>query len=98
MRFALALVMLIGCDDGGSAAPPDADLTGAPPCTGATFDLCTDNSHCTSGKCQVFDQLGITVCTQSCDVSTPCPIQDGQQTSCNNKGLCRPISAHVCTR
>lgn len=99
MRLILGLFLVLGCD-GTTTTPvtPDADLSNAPLCTGATFDPCTDATQCTSGLCQEYEQLGITVCTQSCDASTPCPVQDGQQTNCNNKGLCRPVTSNVCRR
>ena len=92
------LFLVLGCEGGGTTPGVDADLSMAPMCTGATFDPCTDNAQCESGICQAFDMIGITVCTQTCDVANPCPVQDGQQTNCNNRGLCRPVAATVCRR
>lgn len=69
-------------------------------CTNAVYDPCTDASQCTSGKCQVFAQQGIQVCTQTCTPgdNTTCPMQNGVAAQCNNMGICKPASANTCTR
>lgn len=69
-------------------------------CTNAVYDPCTDNTQCTSGKCQPFEQSGFQVCTQSCTPgdSSTCPPQNGQPAQCNNMGICKPPAANVCTR
>lgn len=69
-------------------------------CTGAAYDPCTDNTQCTSNKCQLFNGSGIQVCTTTCTPgdSTTCPIQNGQAATCNNMGICKPNAATACTR
>ena len=102
MIRSLAIALLFAaCGGGGSnsdSTTPDADTSMLPLCTGATFDPCTDPSQCMSAMCQPFEQLGITTCTQTCNASTPCPMQNGQPTMCNMKGLCRPNAANACRR
>jgi hypothetical protein len=89
----------MGDGAGGGMAQPDGG-TGAPACTNAVYDPCTSPDQCTSGNCQLFQQAGIQVCTQTCTPgdATTCPQQDGQPASCNNMGICRPLAANTCTR
>ncbi|HUS32673.1 MAG TPA: hypothetical protein VMZ53_29430 [Kofleriaceae bacterium] len=74
--------------------------TSAATCTNAVYDPCTNASQCTSGKCQLFNQQGIQVCTQTCTPgdNTTCPTQNGQAATCNNMGICKPPAANSCTR
>lgn len=69
-------------------------------CTGAAYDPCSDSSQCSSGTCQLYQQSGFQVCTQTCTPgdSTTCPMQNGQPAQCNNMGLCKPAAANDCTR
>jgi hypothetical protein len=69
-------------------------------CTGAAYDPCSDPSQCSSGKCQLYQQSGFQVCTQTCTPgdSSTCPMQNGQAAQCNNMGLCKPAAANSCTR
>ena len=87
-----------GDGSGSGAATPDGGVAAA--CTGAAYDPCTDPAQCTSGTCQLFEQAGIQVCTQTCTPGDPttCPQQDGQAVPCNNQGICRPTAANACTR
>jgi len=94
-----------GGGGGGGGATPDAGVTdtdggAAAACTGAVYDPCTDASQCQSGMCQLYQQAGIQVCTQTCTPgdSTTCPMQNGQPAQCNNMGLCKPAAANSCTR
>jgi hypothetical protein len=74
--------------------------TGPETCSGAAYDPCTDNSQCTSGRCHLYAQAGIQVCTTTCTPGDPttCPQQDGQPAQCNNMGICKPAAANACTR
>ncbi len=69
-------------------------------CTNAAYDPCSDNTQCTSGKCQLFNGSGFQVCTQTCTPGDPttCPQQNGQAATCNNMGICKPLAANTCTR
>jgi hypothetical protein len=79
-----------GTVDGGVAAA----------CTGAAYDPCTDATQCTSGTCQLFQQSGFQVCSQTCTPgdATTCPMQNGAPQQCNNMGICKPAAANACTR
>lgn len=93
---ALWLVLLVAaCETGGGNPLPDADPS-LPPCTGLVYDACTTADDCMSMNCHLFDQDAIRVCTQSCDADTPCPPQNGQPASCNNRGICKPPAANAC--
>jgi hypothetical protein len=76
--------------DGGTAAA----------CTNAVYDPCTDPAQCMSGRCQLFEQQNMQVCTTTCTPgdSTTCPMQNGQPATCNNKGICKPPAANSCSR
>ena len=34
--------------------------------------------------------------TAACDANNPCPAQNGQPASCNNRGICKPPAANAC--
>jgi hypothetical protein len=90
------VLSMAACETGGEGKPlPDANL-GLPMCTGVAYDSCTSNTQCMSGNCKLYDQDAIQVCTQPCDTNTPCPMQNGQAATCNNKGLCKPPAANAC--
>jgi hypothetical protein len=108
--FVLSCLVVIACGGEGDPDPdpgaPDAGAEGpdadpAAVCTGAVYDSCVDttsSSDCDDGMmCHAFDQAGITVCVPACDVSNPCPQQDGVDVRCNNMGRCRPDVASDCT-
>lgn len=84
--------MLIDAGTGGMMA--------GPPCTGAAYDPCSDNTQCNSGNCRLFSSSSLQVCTTTCTPgdNTTCPQQNGQPAQCNNMGICKPIAANVCTR
>ncbi len=69
-------------------------------CTGAAYDPCSDNTQCTSNKCQLFNGSALQVCTTTCTPGDPttCPMQNGQAATCNNMGICKPAAANTCTR
>ncbi len=94
----LAIALLLStaaCETGGSSTLPDANLS-LPMCTGVVYDSCLSNTGCMSMNCKLYDQDGIQVCTQACDANNPCPMQNGQAASCNNRGLCKPPAANAC--
>lgn len=74
--------------------------TASATCTGEVYDPCNDPSQCSSGRCQLFSQSGIQVCTQACTPGddTTCPMQNGQAAQCNTKGICKPPGANSCSR
>lgn len=76
----------------------DAPIDGPNACRGEAYDPCTANDQCMSNNCRLFNMQGIQVCTQTCNATTPCPMQNGQPVQCNNNGLCRPDVANTCTR
>ena len=84
---------------GSNMAGLDAGMATAA-CTNAIYDPCTDAAQCTSGTCQLFQQSGFQVCTQTCTPgdNTTCPTQNGQPAQCNNMGICKPNAANSCTR
>ncbi len=85
----------------GSGSNMDMPVGGAAvACTNAAYDPCTTAADCTSGNCQLFQQAGIQVCTQTCTPgdATTCPQQNGQPVQCNTMGICRPDAANTCTR
>jgi hypothetical protein len=100
-KAALAFVFVVaacGGDDGTSQMmTPDASGSAAA-CTGAVYDVCTDNSQCESQNCHFYGTSNITVCTQACDASNPCPNDSaGNPVACNMKGNCKPSVANNCT-
>lgn len=89
-------LLFAACETGGESKPlPDANLT-LPMCTGQVYDSCTSNAGCMSMNCHLYDGDGIQVCTQTCSSSNPCPMQNGQAATCNNKGICKPPAANAC--
>ena len=91
-----------GSDENANNEQPPVD---APPmlpaCNGALYDPCTGSAtQCQSGICQLYQQAGIQVCTQSCTPGNDatCPPQNGVPATCNNMGLCKPAAANACTR
>jgi hypothetical protein len=88
-----------GMGNGANNMTPDAG-TALPACTNAAYDPCTAAGDCTSGQCQLFQQAGIQICTQTCTPGDPttCPQQNGQAVPCNNMGICRPPAANACMR
>jgi hypothetical protein len=94
----LVAVWMTACSgDGGSAA---IDAPALPACTGALYDVCTDNTQCTSGTCRAFNNLGVSLCTQACTPGgTACPTQNGAAVQCvMNSMICRPGAANSCMR
>ena len=89
-----------GTSENGTTKPDAAVPQQTQACTNAVYDPCTDNTQCTSGKCQLFQQSGFQVCTQTCTPgdSSTCPTQNGQPAQCNNMGICKPVAATTCTR
>ena len=106
MRYAAVLVVaLAGCpsDD---PPPPDApssiDAPAGNVCTGLLYDRCTDNTQCMSGNCRMFNNIGVSLCTQACTVGgAACPMQGATAVSCSNgaggSNVCRPAAANTCT-
>lgn len=89
----LALIAgVAACGDDGSPNPVDGGGSGS----AALYDTCTDSSECMSGNCRMFNMPspGIKVCTQSCNASTPCPMQNGAAVECTNASVCRPPGAN----
>lgn len=106
LRLACIVVVLaLGCgDDGGSKSidAPGPD-TPARACDGRAYDPCTDTTNSTDCmanlQCRFFMGQNFTICTPSCDASTPCPVDDGgNDVACNNMGRCRPAAPNTCTR
>lgn len=109
----LLLVLLAGCpsDDpapvdapaGGIDSPATVDAAIDAPmsntCTGQLYDRCTTNTQCMSGTCRMFNNLGVSLCTQACTVGgTACPTQGGAAVTCvQNSMICRPAAANTCT-
>ncbi len=90
------VLSMAACETGGAGTPlPDANLS-LPMCTGMVYDSCTTNTQCMSMNCKLYDQDAIQVCTQACDASHPCPMQNGAAATCNNRGLCKPPTANAC--
>ncbi len=89
------LLLASACGGGSDAKLPDANLS-LPMCTGVVFDACTSNTQCMSMNCKLFSGDGIQVCTQACSAATPCPMQNGAATTCNNMGICKPAAANAC--
>lgn len=88
-----------GNGNGNNMTTPDGGMA-LPACTNAAYDPCTAPADCTSGQCQLFQQAGIQICTQTCTPGDPttCPQQNGQPVPCNNMGICRPDAANACMR
>ena len=96
MRVIVGVMLIAACKTGGDSPPlPDADLS-LPLCTGVLYDSCRSASGCMSGNCHLYEQDAIQVCTQPCDANNPCPAQNGQPASCNNRGICKPPAANAC--
>ncbi len=104
-RFLLVASVLAwaGCGGDDTGAIPDA-ATNLPLCTGVAYDPCTDtaaSSDCTGGSgltCRLFMGDGFTVCTPTCDGSTPCPNdKNGNPVTCNMMGRCK-ASPNACMR
>jgi hypothetical protein len=96
----LVIVLVAACGGGGSDPPPQVDAPdNLPACTRAVYDPCTTNDECESGNCHLFMMDGIQVCTQPCtpnDNST-CPTDEaGQESECNNRGICKPTVENAC--
>ena len=89
LMIACGVLVACGGDDGGDA----------PACTGALYDLCTDNTDCMSNNCRMFNDLGVMLCTEACTPGgTACPTQDGAAVNCPmNAMVCRPPAANSCT-
>ena len=68
-------------------------------CTGQLYDRCTTNAQCLSGTCRLFNNLGVSLCTQACTVGgAACPTQGGTAVTCvQNSLVCRPAMANTCT-
>lgn len=95
----MKLLLVIACGLTVSAACSGDDGGSAPACTGALYDLCTDNADCTSNNCRMFNDLGVMVCTEACTPGgAACPTQDGAAAQCPmNAMVCRPPAATNCT-
>lgn len=88
-----------GEDDGQQQAKPDAAQGSGAACTGALYDPCVAPSDCMSQNCKFYMQSNFTVCTQTCNASSPCPVDSsGLAGQCNNMGLCKPAAPNNCTR
>ena len=104
---ALGMLHAAGCGDDGGEPPIDAAMTvdaaiDAPPsnaCTGQLYDLCSDNTQCASNNCRMFNNLGVSLCTQACTPGgTACPTQGSAAVECvQNSMVCRPAGANACT-
>ena len=93
----LSIAMTFGAcggDDGGSDVP---DANSGPVCSGAAYETCADNADCDSQNCHEYAGAGLKVCTQTCDATNPCPMQNGVAVQCNGMGICRPDAASACT-
>lgn len=96
MRILLAIWFVAACKTGSEDPPlPDANPS-LPLCTGVVYDSCTSAAGCMSMNCHLFSQDGIQVCTQPCDAANPCPMQNGQAATCNNRGICKPPASNAC--
>lgn len=106
--YGLILVLVVACS-GGDGPPQQidaaeqnidaaVDAASLPACTGATYEMCTDNAQCTSQQCRVFMQDGIQICTQNCDAQNPCPDFNGNPVLCNMMGRCKSPGQTMCTR
>lgn len=98
MRLVLLLVGLLvvfgssACDGSKPKQPDGGDV-----CTGQLYDPCDSEHNCQGGNCRPFDDEGITVCTQACDESTPCPdTTTGAKVACDSSQLCEPAAADDC--
>ena len=108
MRILVLGLFLVACGGGSDPAPavdaPDQpvdaaiDAAALPACTGAAYEMCTDNAQCLSGNCRLFMGQGIQICTQSCDAQNPCPDFNGQPVPCNMMGRCDPRMQIMCMR
>jgi hypothetical protein len=97
MRALLLIGLLTACETGGdSPTLPDADLT-KPMCTGVVYDSCTTAAGCASMNCKLYEDINAQVCTQTCDATTPCPVDStGVVGKCNNRGICKPAAPNAC--
>jgi hypothetical protein len=97
MRIAnLLLLLVIGCGNGETEKTVDTAPAG--PCVGATYEVCTDNTQCSSQNCRLFKGDGIQICTATCDANNPCPDFNGQPVACNAMSVCKSPGETVCTR
>ena len=84
------------------APRPQIDAAGsgsAAACTGAVYDVCTDNTQCNSQNCRFYGTSNFSVCTQACSASMPCPNDPaGNPVTCNMMGNCKPAAPNNCTR
>lgn len=99
------LFLLAACSGGDDTATPDAgpDIdSGGVPCTGAAYDSCEDTTNwtdCLDGmECRFFMSQGFTICTPTCNATTPCPDdENGNPVTCNMMGRCRSEAPNSCT-
>lgn len=80
-------------------SPANVDAPMGNVCTGLLYDKCTTNAQCMSGTCRAFNNLGVSLCTQTCvPGGAACPTQGGVAVQCpTNAMICRPNAANTCT-
>jgi hypothetical protein len=71
-------------------------------CTGEPYQSCQDTvawSDCNDGmECRFYMSRGFTICSPSCDATTPCPDdENGAAVACNMMGRCRSDAAASCS-
>ncbi|HEY5946248.1 MAG TPA: hypothetical protein VIV40_12185 [Kofleriaceae bacterium] len=104
--LAVVFVAAVGCTSGSSdpAVTPDSGSSSmARTCDGRAYDLCTDttaSSDCMSGMtCKFFDTKNFTICSPTCNATTPCPPdENGVAVACNMMGRCRSGAPNTCTK
>ena len=101
-KLALLALFAIGCSSSEGDPKPRVDSGIDAPagvmCTGALYDPCTTNAHCSTNLCRNFTGDGIQVCTQTCTPGTSCPSAGSTGVACNMMGVCKPPAANNCTR
>ncbi len=87
--LAFVAVIAIGACSGDE--PPAAPNK----CSGAVYDLCSDEHECASFNCRPLGTFQ--ACTQACSDSAPCPRdENGDAATCTNS-VCVPMAPNSCT-